>query len=250
MMIMFRFNFAEKFRKSIPNLVKWMDAVSSNEFWLKHFGQVHYCAKEWEIPESKQEAKPKEEKKEKKKPAEKKPKKEEKEEEEPKQEKAKNPLDELPPTPFNLFDFKTLYVNATDKKEACKFLWENFDKNGFSLWHITYEKAEGEGKILFQTCNLYNGFLQRLEHFRKYAFGVHGVYGDEPYLEVKGVWLWRGQGHPAEMKEHPSYEWHKFKQLDNEKAEDRQILEDYWCKMTEDEDVVEGLKVRDCKYFK
>jgi len=41
--------------------------------------------------------------------------------------KKKNPLDLLPETKFNLFDFKTLIVNATDKKEAIKFLWDNFD---------------------------------------------------------------------------------------------------------------------------
>jgi len=40
------------------------------------------------------------------------------------------------------------------------------------------------------------GFIERLDHFRKYAFGVHGVYGDEPTLEVRGIWLWRGVGLP------------------------------------------------------
>ena len=24
-------------------------------------------------------------------------------------------------------------------------------------------------------------------------FGVHGIYGDEPNLHVRGVWMWRGQ---------------------------------------------------------
>ena len=36
------------------------------------------------------------------------------------------------------------------------------------------------------TANLVGGFLQRLEHFRKYALGVHGVYGEEPNLEIRG----------------------------------------------------------------
>jgi elongation factor 1-gamma len=57
------------------------------------------------------------------------------------------------------------------------------------------------------TCNLLNGFLQRLESFRKYAFGVHGVYGEEPSLEIRGVWVWRGLDHPMELKEHPSYDY-------------------------------------------
>ena len=106
--------------------------------------------------------------------------------EEKPEKKAKNPLDLLPPSKFNLFDFKTLYVNAPDKKEALKFFWENFDNEGYSIWFIKYIKAEGEGKVLFLTNNLMNGFLQRLDTFRKYAFGVHGVYGDEPNLEIRG----------------------------------------------------------------
>jgi hypothetical protein len=32
--------------------------------------------------------------------------------------KKENPLDKLPATKFNLFDFKTLFVNAPCKKEA------------------------------------------------------------------------------------------------------------------------------------
>jgi hypothetical protein len=31
-----------------------------------------------------------------------------------------------------------------------------------------------------------------LDDFRKYAFGVLGVYGDEPCLDIKGVMMWRG----------------------------------------------------------
>lgn len=42
------------------------------------------------------------------------------------------------------------------------------------------------------TRNLANGFLQRLEHFRKYTIGSWGVYGEEPNLDIKGLFLWRG----------------------------------------------------------
>lgn len=73
--------------------------------------------------------------------------------------KAKNPLDLLPETPFGLYDFKTLIVNAKDKKEAIKFLWDNFDQKGWSFWRIEYDMYEGEGEQLFMTKNLANGFL-------------------------------------------------------------------------------------------
>jgi len=52
---------------------------------------------------------------------------------------------------------------------------------------VYYEKYEGEGEKLYMTNNLASGFLQRLENFRKYIFGVWGVYGQEPSLEIRGT---------------------------------------------------------------
>jgi len=95
-----------------------------------------------------------------------------------------------------------------------------------------------------------NGFLQRLEHFRKYAFAVHGVYGDEPNLEVRGVWVWRGTEIPAEIKDLDSYEYHKFTKLDPNNEADKKKVTEFWAGLNEDEDTVDGLKVRTVKYFK
>ena len=95
----------------------------------------------------------------------------------------------LPPSKFNFYDFKTLFVNAKDKHEAMKFFWENFDPTGYSIWFIKYIKAQGEGVKLINTNNLLGGFLTRLEDFRRYSFAVHGVYGEEPNLDVKGIKL-------------------------------------------------------------
>jgi elongation factor 1-gamma len=97
--------------------------------------------------------------------------------------KMKNPLDELPKSPFVMDDFKREFVNSADKK-ACleEHFWKKFDAQGWSIWKVYYQKYEGEGEKVFLTCNLKNGFLQRLDHFRKYSFAVHGVYGDEPNL--------------------------------------------------------------------
>lgn len=55
------------------------------------------------------------------------------------------------------------------------------------------------------------GFLQRIDpHFKKHCFAMHGVYGDEPNLEIRGAWLWRGADIPLVLKDHPSFEFHKF----------------------------------------
>jgi len=58
---------------------------------------------------------------------------------------------------------------------------------------IYYEKAEGEGSMLLKTNNTMKGFLQRIDpHFKKWCFAIHGVYGEEPNLEIRGAWMWRG----------------------------------------------------------
>lgn len=102
-------------------------------------------------------------------------------------------MDELPESPFILDDWKREFVNSPDRvKCLAEYFWPKFDAAGWSLWKVHYQKYEGEGEKVYLTSNLKNGFLQRLDHFRKYSFGVHGVYGDEPNLEIQGVWMWRG----------------------------------------------------------
>lgn len=49
-----------------------------------------------------------------------------------------------------------------------------------------------------------NGFMQRIDDkLRKHALGVFGVYGEEPSLEIMGVFMWRGTDVPLPMNEHP-----------------------------------------------
>ena len=55
------------------------------------------------------------------------------------------------------------------------------------------------------TKNLLDGFIQRFhDGFRKYALGKQGIFGDEPNLEIKGMWIIRGTKFPLVWKEHPS----------------------------------------------
>ena len=79
---------------------------------------------------------------------------------------------------------------------------------------------------------------------------MHGVYGEEPNLEIRGVWLWRGTEIPQEIKELDSFDYHTWEKLDISKPEDRKIVEEYWNGLNDDEDRVENLLARDVKYFK
>jgi len=51
------------------------------------------------------------------------------------------------------------------------------------------------------------------------------------------------------MTDHPQFEYYKTRQLDSEKAEDRALVEEYWCNVKEDT-VVEGRKWQNGKCWK
>lgn len=69
------------------------------------------------------------------------------------------------------------------------------------------------------------------------------------YLNSKGVWLWRGVDMPAEMKEHPSYEYHQYTRLDIKNEGHFALVRDFWTQFEEEQNV-DGLKVRHAVYFK
>jgi len=113
---------------------------------LEEFSIVLKNGKYFQLLQLKKRKRKKKKKEEPPKKAGKKPKEDDDDEEENLAEKPqKNPLDSLPPSPFVFYDFKTLFVNAANKQEACDFLFKNFDPAGFSIWHVKYIKAEGEG---------------------------------------------------------------------------------------------------------
>lgn len=94
------------------------------------------------------------------------------------------------------------------------------------------------------------GFIQRCEAARKKAFGTYSIYGNEPKLELSGVWLFQGADIPAEMNENPSFEYQDKKKLDISKPEDLALLRAYWTQTVEDESVVDGLTLRAFGSFK
>jgi len=195
---------------------------------------------------AKEEGKKSDSKKTDKKAAEPKPAAEDEEEEESSQRRAPNPLDSLPPSTFVLDSWKRLYANTKQKREVIGQFWEQYENLGWSIWLLKYQKAEGEGEVLYMTNNLVSmGFIQRLDgfNFRRYSFGVMGVYGEEPKLEVRGALMWRGQELTKELQEHPSFEYYERVRVDPANPEHRKLVEDYWC--SEVEETVEGLRLRE-----
>ena len=135
---------------------------------------------------------------------------------EPKEEKKlPNPLDVLPPSTFDLFNFKTFFVNHKDKSGAAiDELKKIFDPAGYAIWFLHYDKYKGEGEVMYKTENLSKGFLQRFDTFRKHAFARHLVLGEEPDLNIDGIWLFRGTTIPQEAIDHPKFEYYKQHKMD------------------------------------
>ncbi len=213
------------FRKAMPKFSAWFERVTALPEFVRVAGNIKVAAKTVKPVikvEEKKAAAPA------KKAAAAKPKDDDDDEDKPKKKEA-NPLDLLPPSTFDLFNFKTFFVNVKDKKgEGIEELKKLYDPNGFSLWFLHYDKYKGEGEKLYITNNLCNGFLQRFDDFRKYCLARHLVIGDEPNLEIEGVWLWRGTGIPQEARDHPQFEYYKTRKLDLNVKEDEDLIRAFW----------------------
>jgi elongation factor 1-gamma len=226
------------FRKAMGNTTAWMERICKLPEMVNRLGHIKFTQKALKAILA---AKPVEAKKEAVKAK----------VEEVVEEKKVNPLDVLPPTTFDLYSFKTYFVNLTQEKkkaEGFQFFLDNYDREGYCIFYIQYEKCEGEGVLLYQTANNLNGFLQRCDHFRRHVLAMHAIVGEEPALDIEGVWLYRGKIIPQEMLDNPQFEYYKQRELSIDVEADRNLIRDYWC--AKNEDVVNGRKIQDCKMHK
>jgi elongation factor 1-gamma len=140
--------------------------------------------------------------------------------------KPKNPLDLLPPTNFNLEDWKRFYSNNETRPTAIDYFWKNFDRQGYSIWWINYRYNDELAKI-FMTCNLVTGLFARMDHMRKYTFGSFLIFGEDDKNEISGALVFRGQEIPPEIKavgDYESYEWTRMNLDDPKEVE---LFNDY-----------------------
>lgn len=258
--------FSQEQAKQLPHLLRWFMHINTlpgfekcrkyngpppKPFALSLAEDLSFKSPK-EEPKTQALAKPNEHQKAPLKPQQKQPQKPKEKQQEQKVQEAKtasdvDPLTLLPSSSMDLNEMKFAFVNEPNKETALKNFWEKFDKGGWSFWHLRYDKAEGEGEVLYRTSNLMNGFLQKNDHFRKWCFGVHGVYGEEPQLEIRGVWMWRGLEIPKQIRETDQFEYYKWRRLSHEA--DRRLIEEYW-KGIQPGEVVDGFKVQDATYFK
>ena len=228
------------FLKAIPNLHKHFLAISSQDKFRSVLGACKVAKRPIKVTFAKEEKKKKEVKKE-----------EVKEEvkEVKKEAKVVDPIELLPPTTMDLNEFKFWFINHPDRQAAFDELYTTrLDKAGWSFWDLKYIKYKGEGEVLYKTNNLLNGFIQRAEGFNKLSYGVHMIYGNEPNLDIKGVWMWRGHDIPTAMKEHPQFEYYNTTKLDIDNEADREYIKEIWC--AKDGPLKDGTPIQNWKYQK
>lgn len=108
----------------------------------------------------------------------------------PAQPKQKDPFEKFPKGNFNMDDFKRFYSNNPESK-SIPYFWEKFDKENFSIWYCEYKYAD-ELTMVFMSCNLISGMMQRLDKMRKNAFGSMLLFGEDNNSTISGIWVWRG----------------------------------------------------------
>jgi len=223
------------FRSEFVNVNRWFVTYINQPEVKSVVGEVVLCetAKVAAAPAKKEKA-PKEDKpkpapvaakKEAKKPE---PKDDDEEEEGDKEEKKKNPLDALPKSNFVMDEWKRMYSNNDTRAVALPWFFEHYDPTGYCMYWCSY-KYNDELSKTFMTSNLIGGFFQRLEKLHKYAFGSVIIFGEEPKLEVHGVWVFRGQEIPADMKDCDDSEHYTWTPVDLSDAAQKKKVEDYFA---------------------
>lgn len=143
-----------------------------------------------------------------------------KKKEEVKKEKPKTWDELLAPCDFDLYNYKTFFVNEPDKAgnglaETKKMFQKEGFNDGYSFWHVKYQRYGDEGQVQFKFMNLLGGFMQRIDNkMSKFAFARMLMLGEEPDLDIEGVWMFRGQEIPKDMDDHPQFEYFDKKKLD------------------------------------
>ncbi|KAG1725780.1 uncharacterized protein EDB91DRAFT_1229302 [Suillus paluster] len=166
----------------------------------------------------------------------------------PEEPKAKNPLELLPKSTFNLEDWKRAYSNKDTRGPdgSLEWFYANFDKEGFSVWRVDFKYNE-ELSLVFMSSNQVGGFFNRLEASRKYLFGSVGVLGEANNSIISGVLILRGQEAKAAVDCAPDFESYNYTKLDVfENQEDKSFFEGALAWDLE----IDGKKWADGKNFK
>merc|ERR1719411_1851979 len=103
--------------------------------------------------------------------------------------------------------------------------------------------------MVFMSCNLIGGMMQRLDKLRKNAFSSVCLFGENNNSTISGIWVWRGHDLVFELSDdwkidYSSYNWTK---LDTDSEETKSLVDQYFKWEGTDK---EGRKFNQGKIFK
>ncbi|GMI48568.1 hypothetical protein TrCOL_g1491 [Triparma columacea] len=236
--------------KPFGNVVRYFQTCANQPEFKAVIGETPMCKEEMMAPGAPAKAKKEAPKQEKKKKKDKAP---AADAPPPAPKKVEHPykiMDKEKPSKFSMDAWKKAYSNAATYEKGMEYFWENFDMEGWSLWHQNYNYNE-DNKRIFMAANAVGGFQQRSDEIRKWAFGVMDVLGtEETVLEVKGVWLFRGDTVEHMKQANDDANWYTWKKLAGPGLaptdEVKKQVFDYWCQENE----LEGKPIQDSKVFK
>ena len=247
--------------KPFGNVVRWFTTCVNQTEFKAVIGQVTMCKQEVTAPGQKPKAGADGAAKEGKKKGGKKDdkKKDKKEKEAPADappapvKKVEHPykiMDREAKSPFSMDAWKKTYSNAASYDVAMATFWETFDAEGWSLWAQNYNYNE-DNKRIFMTVNAIGGYQQRTDEIRKWAFGVMDVLGtEETVLEIKGVWLLRGDTVQHMIDANDDANWYTWNKLAGKGLaptdEAKATVAAYWCSENE----LEGKPIQGSQVFK
>jgi len=142
--------------------------------------------------------------------------------------KTKDPFDAFPKGSWVMDDFKRFYSNNPEDK-SIPYFWEKFDKENYSIWYCEYKYAN-ELTLVFMSCNLISGMMQRLDKMRKNAFGSMILFGEDNNSTISGIWVWKGHElafplSPDWQVDYESYEW---KKLNPDDPQTKTLVKEYF----------------------
>jgi elongation factor 1-gamma len=221
-------------RVKCPNVIRHLETITNQPQLKDVFGPIEYVEKALQFvppPKEKKDTKPAPAAAAPKAPKVEKAKAKEADDDEdeplvPEEPKAKNPLDDLPKSTFNLEDWKRAYSNKETRGPdgSLEWFYKNFDKEGFSIWRVDFKYNE-ELTMTFMSSNQIGGFYNRLEASRKYLFGSVGVLGVTNASVISGVFILRGQNVNGVVEAAPDWESYSYTKLDLEDPSHKTFFE-------------------------
>lgn len=162
----------------------------------------------------------------------------------------------LAPCDFDIYNYKTYLINEPDRKGVGMAKTREMMKSpgfndGFSFWWVKYERYGDEGTIQYKFSNLLGGFMQRTDaRLSKFAFGRMLMLGEEPNLNIEGVWMYRGQEIPAMMNDNPQFEYFEKRKLDFMNNDDDMKLVGEFFGAPKEGGECQGVPVAQYEWFK